>query len=410
MPPAQVSSSSGSGTISVQWTDLVSTTTTGTIKLGELLVPIPATAAAGQTFTVQSLGGSGTYLGTQTETLVPGLNTIVSVANPAPLENLLVPSSAAPGSAGLTVTVTGEGFTPGSTVLWNGTTLATTFQSETQLQAAITTGDLAAAGTAQILVSNPAPGGGQSAALAFSITASAAPAINAGGVVNAGSYTTQLAPGDLTAIFGVNLASGTVHAASLPLPTVLGGVSVFVNGVPAPLIYVSPLQINFQLPYGSPGSFTVVVSVNGLNSGASSITTTSAAPALLSVSASGSGQGVVIANNTLVAAAGSVPGVVSQPVSVGTTVVIYCLGLGAVNANLPDGAAAPFPGPTTITGTVTATIGGVAVTNIGGFISANFAGLYQVNAQVPPGVASGAVPVTIRVNGVTSNTVTMAIQ
>jgi uncharacterized protein (TIGR03437 family) len=96
---------------------------------------------------------------------------------------------------------------------------------------------------------------------------------------------------------------------------------------------------------------------------------------------------------------------------VGTTVVIYCIGLGAVNADLPDGAAAPFPGPTTISGTVSATIGGIPVTNIGGFITANFVGLYQVNAQIPTGVQTGpAVPVVITVNGVTSNTVTMAVQ
>jgi uncharacterized protein (TIGR03437 family) len=419
LPPPQISTSGGPGTITVSWTDLVQTTTTGSVKLGELLVSIPAAATAGQTYTVQSLGGSGTYRPPNpniptTETLVAGVNVLVSVASPVPLAELLVPSSAAPGSAGLTVTVMGEGFTPTSTVLWNGAPRATTFKSETQLQAAITTADLAAAGTAQISVSNPAPGGGQSAMLPFSITTSAAPAINASGVVNAGSYSLQLAPGDLAAIFGVNLASGTTVASSIPLPVMLGGVSVLVNGVAAPLIYVSPQQINFQVPYllqPASGSANVVVSVNGLSSNAIPITTVSAAPALLTVDGSGHGQGVIIAGTTLAAAAGSIPGVVSKPASVGTTVVIYCIGLGAVNADLPDGAAAPFPGPTTIAGTVTATIGGVAVTSIGGFITANFVGLYQVNAQIPPGVASSAaVPVTITVNGVASNTVTMAVQ
>jgi adhesin/invasin len=48
-------------------------------------------------------------------------------------------------------------------------------------------------------------------------------------------------------IFGRNLATSTMHALVYPLPTTLGTTMVIVNGAPAPLYYVSPGQINFQM-------------------------------------------------------------------------------------------------------------------------------------------------------------------
>src|ERR1700751_2391307 len=80
-----------------------------------------------------------------------------------------------------------------------------------------------------------------------------APSVNAGGVVNDGSYDkTGVAPGSIVAIFGSNLASKTLLASSIPLSTSLGSVtSVTFNNVAAPLFFVGPLQINAQLPYES---------------------------------------------------------------------------------------------------------------------------------------------------------------
>src|ERR1035441_3920857 len=75
------------------------------------------------------------------------------------------------------------------------------------------------------------------------------PQISQGGVTNAASYSTVLAPGELFSIFGTNLASATASAASVPLPMILAGTSVTVNGKPAPLVFVSPTQINAQIPY-----------------------------------------------------------------------------------------------------------------------------------------------------------------
>ena len=78
--------------------------------------------------------------------------------------------------------------------------------------------------------------------------------INPLDIWNAASYapiTNSVAPGEFISIFGTGLASTTASATSLPLPgqAGLGGVQVTVNGVYAPLSYVSPTQINLLVPY-----------------------------------------------------------------------------------------------------------------------------------------------------------------
>jgi len=94
-----------------------------------------------------------------------------SMGNPVPTITGLNPSSATPGGPAFTLTVNGTGFIDGSVVRWNGVNRTTTFVSGTQLTAAITLADIAAAGTASVTVFNPAPGGGLSNALSFSVGA-----------------------------------------------------------------------------------------------------------------------------------------------------------------------------------------------------------------------------------------------
>ncbi|HYW41362.1 MAG TPA: S8 family serine peptidase [Bryobacteraceae bacterium] len=99
-----------------------------------------------------------------------------SANNPVPAITLLAPTSATVGGTAFTLTVNGTGFVSGSSVVnWNGSARATTYLSATQLQAAITAADIGNAGTAQVTVFNPTPGGGTSGSLPFSINA--APAI-----------------------------------------------------------------------------------------------------------------------------------------------------------------------------------------------------------------------------------------
>ncbi len=91
-------------------------------------------------------------------------------ANPAPTISSLSPASTAVGGAAFTLTVNGSGFVNSSSVNWNGSPRATTFASSTQLTAAILASDIASAGTANVTVTTPAPGGGTSAISTFTIT------------------------------------------------------------------------------------------------------------------------------------------------------------------------------------------------------------------------------------------------
>ena len=91
--------------------------------------------------------------------------------NPVPLVNQpLVPSTAEPGSHGLTITVNGTGFVSNSVVNWNGTPLSTLFVNFGQLLATVPDADVASAGTASVTVTNPAPGGGTSNPASFTVT------------------------------------------------------------------------------------------------------------------------------------------------------------------------------------------------------------------------------------------------
>ena len=85
-----------------------------------------------------------------------------TVNNPTPQIMSVSPSTVTTISGGSTITVTGSGFVPTSTITWNGANRATKFMSATQLQATLLASDVASPGTAQIGVSNPAPGGGTS--------------------------------------------------------------------------------------------------------------------------------------------------------------------------------------------------------------------------------------------------------
>jgi len=103
--------------------------------------------------------------------------------------------------------------------------------------------------------------------LAFGVEQSGVPpAITPAGVVNAASYTANIAPGGLASLFGANLADGIYQGSQVldgngHFVTSVAGVGVSVNGVNAPLTYVSPAQINFQVPWETPLSAAVTVQV-----------------------------------------------------------------------------------------------------------------------------------------------------
>jgi hypothetical protein len=89
--------------------------------------------------------------------------------NPLPVAQSLSPASAIHGSGNFPVTLNGSNFVPGSQVTWNNTMLSTAYVSPTQLTVYVPAASIASSGTAKIVVTNPAPGGGASASLTFTI-------------------------------------------------------------------------------------------------------------------------------------------------------------------------------------------------------------------------------------------------
>jgi len=92
-----------------------------------------------------------------------------TVTNPTASIQSINPSAAFVGSAALQLVVTGSGFVPGSNVIFNGTTLATTTVSASEVRANVTAGSLGAAGDFPVAVSNPPPGGGVTAPVVFRV-------------------------------------------------------------------------------------------------------------------------------------------------------------------------------------------------------------------------------------------------
>jgi hypothetical protein len=122
------------------------------------------TAAGTSNFTVQ-VTDSDTPARTDTQALSLGIN------NPTPTITTLAPSSAQSGDPAFTLTVDGSDFVDGAEVQWDGSGRTTTFVNSTQVTADISASDIATAGTVHVQVMNPAPGGGLSNGLSFTISA-----------------------------------------------------------------------------------------------------------------------------------------------------------------------------------------------------------------------------------------------
>jgi uncharacterized protein (TIGR03437 family) len=231
------------------------------------------------------------------------------------------------------------------------------------------------------------------------------PAISSGGVVDGASFRGTVTAGAIVSIFGQNLSNSTLNASTIPLPTNLGGTSVTVNGVAAPLFYVSGTQLNVQLPFNLSGSATIQVNREGVSGPGQAIAISAFAPAIFTVPPGGSGAGAILhaGNGALITP--------SSPAVRGEFVSIYLTGLGPVQPAIPEGSAAPSNPPAQTPGTPIVLIGGAGAPVSFSGLAPTFAGLYQINVQVPQGAPSGqSVPITVSMGGVSSNTATLAIQ
>lgn len=253
------------------------------------------------------------------------------------------------------------------------------------------------------LGSAPALSYSQGAAIGFVAkvaAGTASPTIATGGIVNAAtSSASPVSPGSLVSIYGTSLAGAIGGAASTPLPNSLNGVSVTVNGATVPLLYVSPGQINFQLPFETaPGTASATVTSGCGPSVAVSFPVAAAAPYLLL----GAGGDALVQNQDY---SFNSP---SNPAPKGSIVTVYLIGIGPLDKPVATGAATPVD-------YFNATLPSHAL--IGGFdtnikflgMTPNFVGLTQANLEVP-NLSPGKYPVVITVNGVDSNAATMYVK
>lgn len=177
--PSSTLVNSGAFTLTVTGTNFINNSTVNWNGNGRVTTFVSATQLTA-VISATDLTQAGTFPITVTNP-APGGGTSNSVnftvTNPAPQLTSLSPGAAIVNSNAITLTLTGSGFVPQSRVLWNAAQRPTTFVSSTQLTAQISASDLATQGQVSVVVSNPAPGGGNSGTLSFTILAAPAPTI-----------------------------------------------------------------------------------------------------------------------------------------------------------------------------------------------------------------------------------------
>jgi uncharacterized protein (TIGR03437 family) len=189
---------------------------------------------------------------------------------------------------------------------------------------------------------------------------------------------------------------------------------MLVNSASTPLYFVSPNQVNFQIPVNASTTSNATVQVQqGTLFTQVTVPMAIVTPTLFSINQQGSGQGSIrIANSATIAAPdGSIPGADTRAAATGDVIEVYGTGFGTVTPSVPSGNAASGNPLSRTTRVVTATVGGVSANVIFSGLAPGVAGLYQINVTIPAGAPRGnAVPVVLTVAGVPSNTVTVAIQ
>lgn len=236
------------------------------------------------------------------------------------------------------------------------------------------------------------PNGIATASQKVTVVLDTTPAFTAAAVVNAASFKVPVSAGSLASVFGTNLSNDIAQASSLPLPRTLAGTQVLVNGSAAPLVYVSPGQINFQVSLEAKGPSATIQVVSSLNGTSSLVIIPLSDTPGLFVS-----DGNVIAQDAL-DQNGRLFGNQASPAKAGDVAVVYATGLGpTTGCDVKTGEASPAAlCPTLVTPTVN--IGGQDAQVLYSGLTPGFVGLYQINLIVPA-VAPGTTTIVVDLNG-----------
>jgi uncharacterized protein (TIGR03437 family) len=205
-----------------------------------------------------------------------------------------------------------------------------------------------------------------------------------------------LAPGTIVEIFGQNLASATATSNTVPLLNTMSGSSVIIGGMQAPLYYVSPGQIDAQIPFElqSGQQYQIIVTANGA--------LTTPQPIQLSAATPGLAAGP---DGTLIAQHASDGSLVSQtsPARGGEYLVAYLAGLGGTTVPVASGTASPSSPLALPSNTLALTINGAQSPIYFAGLTPGLVGLYQMNFQVPTGLPAGNITIVVSQNGQPSN-------
>ena len=252
---------------------------------------------------------------------------------------------------------------------------------------------------------------GNTADMNFAAKIGFGPVVFDGGVVNNASFAPSpapVAPGSIAAVFGTSLNDGsTVLFSSFDkegkLVTTLGGASVSINGVPAPMFYSTPGQLGFQVPFelATSSSATLKVTVAGQTSAEVTLAVDGLAPGLFSTNQEGKGAAAALHSD------GVTPVTPEKPAKPNEVIVLFGTGLGLLSPALPTGEAAKN-NSTSVVPTITID-GNPADVQFSG-AAPGFVGLNQVNVKIPAGTRSATdIPVAITIGEKQSNTVTIAV-
>jgi len=249
---------------------------------------------------------------------------------------------------------------------------------------------------------------GTKVAQSYSAIAAAGPPANNGGpalrstnpVQDAENNRPAIVPGAWVSVYGTNFSDvikdWSDQDFSNGLPTSVAGVQVLLNGSPAPVLFVSPGQANFQALTDISGTATVTVVRNGVASNTSTVSVVSISPALnyYTTDYKTFYAGAVFAGTATLVGDPAVFGNVVRKARAGDSLQLYGTGLGPTQSGTAPKSAIPFSSPVTIN------IGSTSVTAAA---TAQVApGQFQINFTVPAGLAAGNYPIAITVNGASS--------
>ena len=227
------------------------------------------------------------------------------------------------------------------------------------------------------------------------------------GVMNAAGTTPQpgVAPGSIVSIFGVNLATLTAVAPDGMLPQTMGGLTVAVADRLLPLFFVSPGQINAQVPDDlATGDYVLTVSPSGAPQVRANFTVVRNAPGLFPVPV----DGQTIANAMAMHEDGSAV-TADAPAKAGELLTLYGTGFGPAERPRPEGLPIPESPSYNLVDAVTVQVGQLAIPAEKAYAVVGRCGIDAVQFRLD-GSVTGTVTLRVTINGVDSNTLMLPVQ